>query len=372
MVVAYVPPTLRTLMRSPSRIQPIVTLTGALALFLAGCAHYYPHELPPYPPPESAYATSPPPEAPPAAGHQSPGTSHRSPGTGRQPLAARHEPLPTSHQPLATSHWPPAPFLTKNGRPFPVFDCLLFLHKPDLRAYGLTPLSCPGSGFYRSNPWIPGGIDYSQPGLAQAQALARRTEAAGYTWCVLDIERWPNQGDAAAVDQTIRKYIELMDWMHAAAPELKIGFYAELPICDYWNAIKGPQSAAYQAWAAANRRLAPVARHVDAIFPSLYTFYTDFAGWQKYALANIAQARMYGKPVYPFLMPQYHDSNKKLAADFLPAGYWRQQLETCYAHADGIVIWGGWMDHNNHRCVWDPGAPWWQETLAFLREHGRR
>jgi hypothetical protein len=83
---------------------------------------------------------------------------------------------------------------------------------------------------------------------------------------------------------------------------------------------------------------------VDALFPSIYTFYTDRQGWVTYAIAQITEAKRKakGKPVYAFLWPQYHESNLLLGLRPLDSDYWELQLNTVAQHADGVVIWGGW------------------------------
>ena len=128
-------------------------------------------------------------------------------------------------------------------------------------------------------------------------------------------------------------------------------------------------SVGYSTWQAENDRLAPLAKDVDAFFPSLYTFYADRNGWVRYATAQINEARRYGggKPVFVFLAPQYHESNKILGGRFIEPKYWKLQLETASQQADGIVIWGGWK---NGPAEWDEAAPWWKATKEFLREKG--
>src|SRR5690606_26877227 len=101
-----------------------------------------------------------------------------------------------------------------------------------------------------------------------------------------------------------------------------------------------------------------LAAAVDIIFPSLYTFYDQPEQWQRYAIGNVAEARQYGKPVYPFIWPQFHDSGAEI-----PSTFWRQQLETVYAEADGLVIWSP----ARGRPTWNPSAPWWQATTDFLQ-----
>jgi len=149
-------------------------------------------------------------------------------------------------------------------------------------------------------------------------------------------------------------------------PSLQVGFYAIAPIRDYWDVMAGPQSAGYLAWQQENDAVAPIAQQADAMFPSLYTFYTDQAGWQKYATANIAEARRIapGKPVYVFLWPQYDASTGAQGGEYLPDAYWKMELETAKQYADGVVIFGGWTE------TWDSNASWWLETQQFMTEIG--
>ena len=105
------------------------------------------------------------------------------------------------------------------------------------------------------------------------------------------------------------------------------------------------------------------APHVDAIFPSLYTFYEDQNGWETYARETLQAARQFNKPVYAFIWPKYHPSNKTLKGQYIPRECWRLELNTCRKYCDGVVIWNHEPEKN-----WDPAAPWWQETLAFLAE----
>src|SRR5205085_1032044 len=102
-----------------------------------------------------------------------------------------------------------------------------------------------------------------------------------------------------------------------------------------------------------------LAETVDAVFPSLYTFYRreDSDGWVTYAKANLEQARRYQKPIYAFLCPRYQNTFQDIEADF-----WRLQLQTCRELADGCVIWD-WTG------LGKPGEPalrdrpFWKPTL---------
>lgn len=194
----------------------------------------------------------------------------------------------------------------------------------------------------------------------------------------LDIRRYTKQ----EVDGGIIKFCHWVDLVHDNYPDVKVGWYAMVPMRDYWTPYQylytletlatNPNQpwyqgnlpkfkANYEAWQACNAYLRPIADKVDYIFPSLYTFYEDRHGWEIYAKANMAEARKYGKPVYPFIWMKYHDSSK-LAGQDVPADYWRMQLDIIKANADGIVIWGGWLE------PWNENAGWWRVTQDFL--HG--
>ena len=160
--------------------------------------------------------------------------------------------------------------------------------------------------------------------------------------------------------------MSVLSWMKGEAPGVPFGVYGTVPVPDYWRAIRDPASEEFQSWQQDNDRLEGVSDRVDALFPSIYTFYTDKQGWVTYAIAQIAEAKRKakGKPVYAFLWPQYHGSNRVLGLRPLDPDYWELQLNTVYQHADGVVIWGGWGDNGPES--WNEGALWWQVTKRFM------
>jgi Hyaluronidase len=224
-----------------------------------------------------------------------------------------------------------------------LFDALLFAGKPDLAQWGLRPIKIiPASQFF------PTGADRA---LLPASTTVRAASTDVRDLAVVNVEHWQ--------DTTL--YVTLLKCIHRLMPNLRVGFYDIVPKRDYWRAIRGEGDPKYSEWQAVNDSLKPIAKEADALFPSLYTFYPDQAGWIKYASANIAEAKRYNKTVYPFLWPQYHDSNALLKWQLIPGDYWRLQLETLKSLAvDGIVIWGG------SEMPWDEAAPWWQVTKEFL------
>jgi hypothetical protein len=186
---------------------------------------------------------------------------------------------------------------------------------------------------------------------------------------VLDFEDVDaNATDPAAAARGIGWLAEIRAAFAAAGPRRPIGYYGALPGRDYWRAIRGPGTAEYRAWQRENDRLAPLERGVDLLFPSVYAFYDDPQGWVTYATAQICEARrISSKPVYVFLWFEYHPGTRP-AGEFIPAAFWRLQLETVRRLADGVVIWGGYDQVALRARPWDPSAPWWRETLRFMSE----
>lgn len=258
----------------------------------------------------------------------------------------------------ALAQAPPIP------KPFMVFDATVYANKPNLSAYGLRPITLLSQGHFGAD-WY----KYADrlPDIEAVHTVARDAQLKGHP-VVLDIEHWPLDGQKTIVDGNLAKYLSVLHWFRQSAPGLSTGYYGAPPLRDYWRALKDVNSQERLAWMTGNDRLHSLAGTVDALYPSLYTFYPDQAGWKAYAIAQIEEARRYGegKPVYAFLWPQYHDSNPSLNATYLPADYWQLELETARQYADGIVIWGGW-DVGNRPAIWDDTAAWWKVTKEFLR-----
>lgn len=247
----------------------------------------------------------------------------------------------------------------KTAKSFVVFDATLYKNKPDLSAYKIRSLNILYvSQFYKNSDSME-----HLPTRTKVKELANKAAIKG-NFVLIDIEHWPVKGGEANVLESVRKYGELLKWFHEDQPGLRLGLYALPPVQDYWRALEGPTGKGYQAWQAENNRLIPLAQSADAVFPSLYTFYPDRQGWEKYAIEQIREAHRFGKPVYVFLWPQYHESNRLLGGMFLAKDYWKLQLETAFKYADGIVIWGGWSDAGPAK--WNEAAPWWLVTKEFM------
>jgi hypothetical protein len=248
-----------------------------------------------------------------------------------------------------------------------------------------------GSDFFRQADSPRGGYDWSQPNETATRQIAREV-SSNHQVLVVDIEHFPGDirtASAKSVQETIQKLGQLVDWVHAERPDVKVGFYGLLPLRDYWTPVNYWMTKAradadahdawavqnlpryaekYRAWQAANDFLKPLADKVDYLFPSLYTFYDDQAGWCLYAKGNLTEAQRYGKPIVPFLWMEYHDSTPRIG-QYLSGEYWRTELDTVRQYASGVVIWGGVKFSPNapaYNEPWNETAPWWVATKDFL------
>ena len=260
--------------------------------------------------------------------------------------------------------------LSFSASAFTVYDELLFLNKPDLTQYGLKNNQI----FYESDLFPLG--QYSQPNEAAVRAAARRLVDSGYPTdepVQLDIECWEWDThwttDAVATD-SMNKLIQVIRWFKNEAPQYtKVGYYAAGPNRQYWPAQDpAASSPAFVKWQGSNDFLAPLIAEKGALYPSLYTFYNDRAGWVKYAKANIAEAKRIGggKPIYPYIWPRYHEGGD-MGQIYIDYDFWKLQLQTVKeAGATGVIIWGGYA--KGVREQWTGDWPWWQATRDFLAE----
>jgi hypothetical protein len=242
-------------------------------------------------------------------------------------------------------------------------DATKFPGDPNLAPYGLKNIIVA----YQSGLW-PAGADRSEPNTSYvANNYIPKIRSKNPDVVVIDIELhdWKFTTDLTSTQITTRinKYKKLISVFRTHLPNTKIGLYLALPQRN-WLAICGDQkkrASRYTAWHNLNLKLKPLGSAVDIIFPSVYAFYDDprsIACWPDYARANIKEARMYGKPVWPFLWVKYHSNHKWIARST-----WRTMLETTYTAADGLVIWSGMGDD-----PWSWSYPWWLETKDFLAD----
>lgn len=250
-------------------------------------------------------------------------------------------------------------------RPFIVFDATLYKNKPSFSGYPIRPITL----LYESRLFPGKHTPTAMPQEQTVRSIAKELRGASEP-VIVDIERWPLKGDAKVVKENVGKLSSILSWIKAEAPDIHVGTYGTIPLPDYWRAIRGPVSKEYQAWQRDNDRLEELVAQLDALYPSLYTYYPDRQGWVNFAVAQLTEAKRkaHGKPVYAFLMPIYHESNRQLGLRPLDSDYWELQLNTVAQHADGVVIWGGWGTKGPE--PWDEEAPWWQVTKRFISRIG--
>lgn len=180
---------------------------------------------------------------------------------------------------------------------------------------------------------------------------------------VVDIEEWQmdlRYASKAVVDQNIARFQNILSWIRQEQPNLKIGIYSIFPVSDLYNTVQYELyseiavdpvagswyrgalpgvSNAYAKLQNSNAYLSNLAASVDYIFPAIYSSSPDLDLWTRYAKGSVFEARRYGKPVIPFLMPTYHHAAASMNQQVVPAALWQAQLNLMPQIADGAIIW---------------------------------
>ncbi|HRH26058.1 MAG TPA: peptidoglycan-binding domain-containing protein [Candidatus Paceibacterota bacterium] len=266
---------------------------------------------------------------------------------------------------------------------FKIFDAIGgYTDKPTIFSAAVNPIYVGWGGYFFDNA---SATNPGEPSEVATRAWAQTVPLNAVA--VPDIESWPaniNFHSEVAVASSTEKYLRVIGWIRDERPDLKVGIYSIIPLSelthavnygllqdgDAWAVSQAAQfTAAYEAVVAASDFLAPIANAVDYIFPSLYTSNNSQQDWLYYAEYTVAIAERYGKPVYPFIWPRYHESTAGgLALQQLPLDFYRLQLDTLKAlNVDGIVIWdSGWTP--NGLLPWET-FPWIAETEDFLEDN---
>jgi hypothetical protein len=181
---------------------------------------------------------------------------------------------------------------------------------------------------------------------------------------LIDIEEFAldfrNVPDGADLDERLDKMALVPDWIHDEVPACRCGFYRIMPQREWFAVFRANE---YPQWVQRNARLRRgrtatgkfevegLADKVDFICPSLYLFYPDkLSDIPAYLAANLAEARRYGKQMYPVVCPRFQAGDKTL----VPVDTWRLVLDTVRDAADGVVLWAGGSEPES--------SPWVQAT----------
>lgn len=230
-----------------------------------------------------------------------------------------------------------------SGKSFIVYDNMFYKGKPNTTQAGLIRSNI----LYENKIWPNRQNVGTLPDRGAFQALARAA-IANPGPLVIDIETVSVRTNSEPARQNAQILATLADWAHEAAPGKIVGYYGTNTLSDVPSA---------------NLPFArELAKHVDAFFPSLYTFDDDRSRWERRAKTLLAQSRALDpkKPVYFYLWPQYHDGTKN-AFRYVSGDYWKFQLETARRYGDGVVIW------SSSSYAWDPQSGWWDATQDFAR-----
>lgn len=234
---------------------------------------------------------------------------------------------------------------TKRVRPgtFAVYDNLFYQGKPDTTSAGLVPSNI----LYESAIW-PGKVGYGTlPSELRFAAIVRQN-VVNPGPLVLDIEHLPLRGDPQTAQHNEETLATLADWARAAAPDKIVGFFGTGTLSKV-----DPADLSYAQ---------ELARHVDALFPPLYTTGPDQTNWKAHAVSAVAEAKSIapGKPIFFYLWPQYVTGSKH-EFEYLSSSYWLYQLQQSRQLANGVILW------SPSRFSWDDSSGWWEATIQFMR-----
>lgn len=257
----------------------------------------------------------------------------------------------------------PTPTPKPNPKPkpsgdFKLFEDINYANRPNLQKLGLEPLQLYYEGAFFNDKQRQGSTDFSLPLPGRVAAAAKGAR----DWSIIDIERWwssDQSGTTPPPQEGIAAYVKVLsDYRQNLASGKKMGLYGTIPTRNYWGPVKG--GTRELRWKDGNDKLKPLGGLVDATFPSIYTFYADRDGWEKYAIAQIEEAKRIAPdvPCYPFLWPEYHPGKGPIERDFF-----RLQIQLCKDYADGAVIW---TLSSTKRIDFQDIPGWWEAVTDFL------
>lgn len=248
-------------------------------------------------------------------------------------------------------------------KPFRVFDAIRWGGKPNLEPFGLEPVK-----FYYASSFfdpVPDREDknYNPPKPGVVEAIARQAPPG---IVIGDVEHaWPGNG-LAMVPEGIDMFVNMTERFQGAKRDnTKFGWYSSIPR-NYHDAIDPYDSSSYGRWRRDVDKSIPIIDRSDFLTLSLYTFYEDVDGWEKYARRNIEAGLDVsgGKPVYGVIWPLYHDSSDR-KYQLIEREYIEVQLEVMLdAGLDGAIFWTRRAERD---LPWGDGPPFWKALAPFIK-----
>ncbi len=248
-------------------------------------------------------------------------------------------------------------------KPFRVFDAIRWGDKPNLEPIGLEPIK-----FYYASSFfdpVPSRADknFDPPKNGVVEQIAR---SAPPGLVVGDVEHmWP--GNGLAMDpRGIDAFIEMTERFQAAKRDnTKFGWYSSIPR-NYHDASEDYEHEDYRRWRRDVDKSIPIINASDFLTLSLYTFYEDVDGWEKYARRNIEAGLDVsgGKPAFGVIWPLYHDSSDR-KYQLIEREYIEVQLEVMLdAGLDGVIIW---TRSKERQLPWGDGPPFYKALVPFMK-----
>ncbi|HEY6927528.1 MAG TPA: hypothetical protein VI653_28895, partial [Steroidobacteraceae bacterium] len=114
--------------------------------------------------------------------------------------------------------------LADTGKCLRIFDATAYIHKPDFGRIGVET----GNVFEPDRFWPRGAGDDDLPDPSAAGEWLRRIRAKRGL-LILDVERWWLRGNDTDVQEAMRRYLSVFDWIRSAGYGEPMGYYGTIP-----------------------------------------------------------------------------------------------------------------------------------------------
>lgn len=246
---------------------------------------------------------------------------------------------------------------------FELFDQLHFKNKPNMRLRGFSPIKV----VYADQMWPDRvkGDELDVEFLKKKYGTISNRLYSGYL-CI-DIEHWPyRRVNKSRFNKTIDLYLRTLSLFRSFFPKAKIGFFefaptSFYPLYDQFAEGIEVNQKLFDAWNEEQLLLYRFTSELDILFPQLYSRWPkNPTWWTRCANQVLAKSRTIaaGRPVIPFIWPQFWNDQKNL----IPEAYWAEILRHLNSSADSAVVWSIYRGAPE----WNETSGWWHATHKFL------
>lgn len=266
-----------------------------------------------------------------------------------------------------------------------------FKNAPDLKSHGLHSATLI-NGWGLNKTFSDGSSDLSQIDFDTCRYAANHPtfwKGREADMIVLDEESLPvHTEDRCHRDHIHDQLIEAVKIYREAHPGCAIGYYAMMPEDNFYGPLGNSglpkwvhYKEYYDAWLVRNKHFRTnvddktlrtnnrgLAAYVDRVMPAVYPYLPlpeYMTEWKIILDGNVKEATKYGKPVIPYLCPQFVD--REAGFPYVPAGVWKEMLEHALANdnVDGVCVY----QVVNPELNFDYEANWWLETLEVRNDN---